>query len=226
MFSNRDRCGVLNELAGMLVQGHLSVGSEAFREYDCGLAQVTFRVDPPGDKEALKAYGVPPGVDVLPVLWSLRRAAEGAPEQLTAAAQEEAGRLFRDIASGLDLTRKAPRGWELPTMPSFELDQRFGPLTPVVLARAAQLWQADDDTLGDFVHAALATSTGFSLSQPLLSTRLGRTIGGQAELVGWATCLATVLTHRARLSAEDVRTFAAPFARLMPQLESVINSPA
>lgn len=416
MFSNRDRCGVLNELAGMLVAGRLSIGSEVTREYDSGLAQVTFRVEPPGDKEALEAYGVPPGVDVLPVLWSLQRAPEGPPAPLTPEAEAQAHALFQEIASGLDFIRGAPRGWELPFMPWFDADQRFGPLTPVVLARAAQLWQADDVTLAHLLHSAVATSTGFALNaatvmatalarpagrrvqlellreashdlvvqltegpetrhrfrrvvemldpelwrsldrearadlplnladlmqlltvgcltveavadraeqplllqargpwvsglrgeqvlsdpawraapevlaavhalldpldvialaliggvhklacdgklhgaegygrlcgrleywartsavncpwdaelsgllgwQPLLRTRPDRTIGGQAELAGWATCVAAALTHRARLSAEDVRTLAVPFATVLPQLEEFLNTP-
>lgn len=164
MFSNRDRCEVLNELAAMAVEGRLPVGSEVTREYDSGLAQVTFRVEPPGDKEALEAYGVPPGVDVLPVLWSLHRAPEGPPTPLTEEAEEQARALFREITRGLDLTRKAPRGWQLPAAPSFDVDQRYGPLTPVVLARAAQLWQADDDTLADFLHAGAVVECGGSLS--------------------------------------------------------------
>jgi len=178
MFSNRDRCGVLNELAGMLVGGRLSIGSEVTREYDGGLAQVTFRVEPPGDKEALEAYGVPPGVDVLPVLWSLQRAPEGPLTPLTPEAEQEARALFREITHGLDLTRKAPRGWELPAVPSFDVDQRFGPLTPVVRARAAQLWQADDATLADMLHAGAVVECGAGLSGSMvMATAVARPVG-------------------------------------------------
>ncbi|HET7326767.1 MAG TPA: hypothetical protein VFJ14_05705 [Nocardioidaceae bacterium] len=183
MFSNRDRTGVLNELAGLLVAGRLSIGSEVTREYDEGLAQVTFRVEPPGDKEALEAYGVPPGVDVLPVLWSLRRAPEGPLAPLTPEAEEQAHTLFLEISRGLDFTREAPPGWELPSMPWFDVGQRFGPLTPVVLARAAQLWQADDNTLRDLLHSAVATSAGFSLSAAtVMATATARPAGRRVHV--------------------------------------------
>lgn len=92
--SMRDQCLILNELSWMLLDGRLSVGSELEREYDEGLAKVTFRVDPPGDREELEAYGVPPGVDVLPVRWSLRRPAEGPLVALTDDAEQHARDLY------------------------------------------------------------------------------------------------------------------------------------
>jgi len=183
MFSNRDRCRVLNELAGMLVAGRLSIGSEVAREYDTGLAQITFRVEPPGDREQLEAYGVPPGVDVLPVLWSLQRAAEGPLTPLTPEAEGQAQALFLEISRGLDFAREAPPGWELPFMPWFDADQRFGPLTPVVLARAAQLWQADDDTLGDFLHAGTVVECGASLSGSMsMAIAVARPVGRRRQV--------------------------------------------
>ena len=90
--SANDRCRVLNDLGGMLVDGRLTVGSQVTRKYDAGQATVTFRVDPPGDPGQLEAYGVPPGVDVLPVLWSPQRPAEGTLTGLTPAAEERPGR--------------------------------------------------------------------------------------------------------------------------------------
>src|SRR5687768_4753774 len=58
MFSADDRCRILNELAWLLIDGELRVGSEVTREYDDGHAVVRFRVDPPGDIEELEAFGV------------------------------------------------------------------------------------------------------------------------------------------------------------------------
>ena len=49
MLSTRDRGSVLNELAGLMVDGRLGVGSEVTHEYDGGHTRVTYRVDPPGD---------------------------------------------------------------------------------------------------------------------------------------------------------------------------------
>jgi hypothetical protein len=76
-FSCADRIGILNELGRLLVRGELDVGSTIRREYDGGLAAFEFRVDPPGDREALEALGGRAGWAVLPVRWSLRQRRKG-----------------------------------------------------------------------------------------------------------------------------------------------------
>ena len=43
------------------------------------------------------------------------------------------------------------------------------------------------------------------------------------ELHEWATCLTSALTHPTRLSTEDLRTFAAPYQALLPQLPTVLD---
>jgi hypothetical protein len=164
MLSTRDRGSVLNELAGLMVAGSLGVGSEVTHEYDGGHTRVTYRVDPPGDREELQAFGVPDGVDVLPVRWALHRAAEGSLQPLTAQAEGAAASLFDELTTRRVTSRRAPRGWKLPTDPCFDTDQPFGPLTPVVLARAAQLWQADDDTVVALLRSAAEVDFGHSLT--------------------------------------------------------------
>jgi len=156
LLSMSDRRHVLNELGQLLVEGRLDVGSTVTREYDAGLATVTFEVGPPGDPEELEAFGIAPGALVLPVLWSLERAPDGPMRELSVEASAEAEDLFAAVVAGLpDGTGgSGPRGWELPDRPSFGVEQRFGPLTPVVLARAAQLWQADDETVAHLLRVA------------------------------------------------------------------------
>lgn len=176
--SMRDQCLILNELSWMLLDGRLSVGSELEREYDEGLAKVTFRVDPPGDREELEAYGVPPGVDVLPVRWSLRRPAEGPLVALTDDAEQHARDLYGDLVHRLDARHRAPRGWALPGEPSFDVEQKFGPLTPTVLARAAQLWQASDESLADLLRSAVIAQHGWSLTEATsMAIAVGRPVG-------------------------------------------------
>src|SRR3954469_21379510 len=154
LLSLSDRAYLLNEPAQLLVDGRLDIGTTLTREYDAGLATVTFEVGPPGDRDELEAYGVGPGALVLPVLWSLRRPAEGALSPLTDSAQTVAQATYTDLLHGLDRSRRAPRGWALPVTPSFAVDQRFGPLTAVVLARAAQLWQCSDESLEHLLYMA------------------------------------------------------------------------
>lgn len=181
--SANDRCRVLNDLGGMLVEGRLTVGSQVTREYDAGQATVTFRVGPPGDREELEAYGVQPDADVLPVLWSLQRPAEGPLATLTPAAKKQARSAYATLVADLDTARRAPRGWELPTIPSFEPDQRFGPLTPLVVARAAELWQADDAALTRLLDVGVAVDQWWSLSSATsLAIAAARPVGRRSSL--------------------------------------------
>ncbi len=53
----------------------------------------------------------------------------------------------------------------------------------------------------------------------------GASIGEMPELRGWATCMTTALSHRARLSADDVRTLALPFRADCPGFEELLNTP-
>jgi hypothetical protein len=179
-----DRGHLLNELAGLAVRGRLGVGSELERRYDAGQTILRFRIGEPADRDVLEAYGIAPGAVVLPVHWSLHRAPEGeraalAPDDERAAAAEAGA-----IRAGLAVGRRAPRCWPFPDATSFRPDQRFGPRTPIVLARAAQLWQADDDTLRDLLHAALLVEgSDTSLTYP------AAVAGALARRVGRSQCL-------------------------------------
>jgi len=48
---------------------------------------------------------------------------------------------------------------------------------------------------------------------------------GWKGLQEWASCLTSALTHRQRLCAEDVRTFAHPVRAVLPGLEQILNTP-
>ncbi|MFZ5847677.1 MAG: hypothetical protein ACOYX5_09885 [Actinomycetota bacterium] len=177
-FTPRDLCGILNLLGGLLVDGELDVGSTLRRSADGGLATVELRVDPPGDREELGAYGVADGADVLPVRWSLSRPPIGPPRPVGDSVASAARERYDDLRARLQGTVSLPRGWALPDEPSFEVDQRLGPFTPLVLARAAHLGQADANTLADFLAVAeLLDETG-ALSEPIVRGRaLGRPVG-------------------------------------------------
>jgi hypothetical protein len=139
MLSMNDRTRVLNELAWLLIDGKLDVGANLRRECDAGLAVVHYRVDPPGDRDELEAFGIAPGAIVLPIPWSLTRPPEGKISALSADACVIAEADYESVLATVDRHVPAPLGWELPDWPSWSPDQRFGPRTPVVLARAAQL---------------------------------------------------------------------------------------
>jgi hypothetical protein len=179
MFSPSDRCRILNELAWLLIDGELEIGTELTREYDDGEAVVRFRVDPPGDIEELEAFGVPAGASVLPVRWSLTRPPEGPPRALSKDAGQQARSVRRQILATIDRRRWAPAGWSLDGRASYTCKQRFGPLTPVVLARAAQLWQADVTAWNYLMRAASDVAHASSLTYPVtaaaaVARRVGR----------------------------------------------------
>ena len=210
MFSVRDRTIVLNELAAKLVVGRLAVGSEVTETFDSGLATVHFRVDPPGDREELQAFGIADGADVLPVRWSLHRLPEGEPMPLAETSRARIASEIRLLLWGQrDREKRPPRGWEVPQLnplnpldpkdePDFGVEQAFGPLTPLVTARATQLWQANDRALERALELSSVVEHADSLShRTSLAIAAARPVGRRKalerlhhevhELVWWLT---------------------------------------
>lgn len=176
--SARDSRALLDELAPMLVRGEITVGSRLTREYDGGLTRLELRVDPPDDRERLQAYGIAPGASVLQVRWSLHRMPEGAATELPPAALERARLAYDQLHSTVDPHRSGPNGWRLPSTPSFGADQRFGPLTPLVLAQAAQFWQAGPEIWERFFRTADEVDRHVSVTVPATQARaVGRPLG-------------------------------------------------
>ena len=60
---------------------------------------------------------------------------------------------------------------------------------------------------------------------PLVAALPGGSVVAPPELREWATCLASALTHRARLSAEDVRTLTFLYNDDLPRLAAVLDTP-
>ena len=182
-FSPEDLCRILNELAAKLVRGSIGIGSAVERTYDGGSVRVRFHVDPPGDRDQLEAFGIPPHAEVLPVRWSLHREPEGPLLPMTPDAIARAAREYAAINEALTSTETA-HGWRLPERPSFDAGQRYGPRTPLVLARAAEVWQARTEILANLLHTAVdvATATG-SLTYPGAWARaVARPVGRTAAM--------------------------------------------
>lgn len=179
-FSPRDRTGILNELAWQVIDGDLEVGAQFEMTFDGGEATAAFRVDPPGDTDQLQAFHVHPDAHVLPLRWALHRQPEGPSLPLRAREATQAKALHRALMTAVDRERPAPDGWRLPSQPRWTVTQRYGPLTPVVVARAAQLWQADVTAYNVLLRAASDVMTGGSLTWPATiakaaARRAGRT---------------------------------------------------
>jgi hypothetical protein len=181
--STRDCGRLLNELGAQLARGEIGVGSTFDREYDGGHVRVCFRIDPPGDREALEAFGVPPWIDVLPVRWSLHRAPHAPCLPMADGAEEQARRDYDAVVDEVRAWDTHPK-WRLPGRPAFAADQRYGPRTPVVLARAAHLWQARPEVLAGVLEASSAalTATGTLTYPTSYALSLARTVGRAAQL--------------------------------------------
>jgi hypothetical protein len=142
-FSQRDTCGILNRLAWRLLDGTLSVGDTWVETYDEGFVEAWFSVHAPVDAEDLDAFGAR-DAPVLPITWELRRPPLGDLRPMDPTAQAVAAAAYDDIAPRVQ-PMVLPPEWDLPRVPTWDADQRFGPRTPLVLARAAQLSSASGD---------------------------------------------------------------------------------
>jgi hypothetical protein len=184
MLSPSDRCVLLNQVAWRLVDGEVRVGSEWEASYDDGLARLRFRLDPPGDRDELEAFGIAPDALVLPLRWSLHRPHVSRPTPLPERARAQASRDFASIAAQVHKPFGLPRGWRMPAgEPRFESNLRFGPLTPVVTARAAQLAQMSSVELLDLIDLAAAVDMEGSVTYPAaVAKALARTAGRVVEL--------------------------------------------
>lgn len=196
-FSPCDTGIILNEAAWRLVDGRLQVGDTWEREYDAGFVTARFTVHDPVDSNAVDAWGAG-DAPVLPIRWELVRPPVGPPAPLTAEHQaraaDEYAAIVRDLA-----TAELPPGWELPAEPSWDPDQRFGPRTALVLARAAQIWQADPEWIVDMLDRAMVAercgSVGYAKA---VAKAAAREPGRSAALEQVEAAVLTVLEERAR----------------------------
>lgn len=158
VFSSHDQCHLLNDLARRLLNGNLEVGQTFSRTYDGGLVRVDFEVGDPVTRADVEALQVDEQTPVLPIRWSLHRPVEG---RLGPVAAEHVDALrwqIGGITSALDqaAVRRLPVRWRPRPEVDLRPDQRFGPLTPLVVAVAAQVATADVDELAGFCIAAIA----------------------------------------------------------------------
>ncbi len=175
-FSPRDCVVILNELAWRLIDHDAAIGDHWEATYDDGLVTCRFRLDPPGDRDELQAFGTLPGAEVLPVRWSLHRRPIGRPRPLGERGLARATAEYAAILARLGDDASVPDGWTLP--PAFDPGGEFGPLTPMVAARVAELWSADAITLGNLLWAATTMQQGGSITWPVTTAHaLARDVG-------------------------------------------------
>jgi hypothetical protein len=195
LFSPHDRTRLLNELAWQLIDGELAIGDSWERPYDDGLVTCRFRLDPPGDRDELEAFGIAPDAQVLPVRWSLHRRPVARPRPLTKRSLQRATSEYAAILAGLGDEVAVPAGWELPA--EFVPGGEFGPLTPMVAARVAEFWSADAITLSNLNWAATSVELGGSLTWPAtVASAIARDVGRVDEVQLAQDAAATVVESR------------------------------
>ena len=181
-FSSRDLGALLNEFARLQLSGDLVVGSVVERSFDGGMARVRFEVEPPGDRDALEAFGIARGASVLPIPWSLDRGLAGKARELDGAALAQARIDYAGLAPRLSPVG-VPPGWTLYKRPRFGPRQRFGPLTALVHARAIAIAQSGPEQMRGFVELALCARRIGALGQAVaMAAALARGSGRAAAL--------------------------------------------
>lgn len=181
-FSSRDLGALLNEFARLQLSGDLVVGSVLERSFDGGLARVRFEVGPPGERAALDAFGIARGASVLPIPWSLDRGPTGKGSELDEESLAEARMDYAVLARRLSPVG-VPPGWKLYKRPRFTPQQRFGPLTALVHARAIAIAQCGPEQMSRFVELALSARRVGALGHAVaMATAVARGSGRAAAL--------------------------------------------
>ncbi len=138
---------------------------------------------------------VPPGASVLPLRWCLEREPVG---PVTGAANER--RCRADLAALLatvPTSRKAPPGWRRPRpTAAFDVDQPFGPLTPLVLAQGVAVALASPVELVDFITRQLDADLSFGPRRVLALTAATARPVGRVTAVSAARTSAEQLVRR------------------------------
>jgi hypothetical protein len=212
-FSPHDCVRILDELAWQLIDGELAIGHGWEQPYDDGMVTCRFRLDPPGDRDELQAFGIMPGAPVLPVRWSLHRRPIGRPRPLGKRGFLRATAEYAAVLARLGDDASVPDGWTLP--PGFEPGGEFGPLTPMVAARVAQLWSADAITLGNLLWAATTMHQGGGITWPVAAAQaVSRDVGRVDE---------AAKTQEAAISVVESRIDQPGWPQLERELRAVIG---
>lgn len=182
-FSLNDMTRLLNEFAWDWMAAKLKVGDVVERQYDADLVTVRFEVFPPEDREPLEAFGIAPEAEVIPIRWSLHRPPAGVLTAMSADDEVAAVAQFNNLRVMLaGLTEQLP-GWEFPAEPRWDVDQVYGPRTPLVHARAAFLWTSDADDGDRLIDVGLCVRESGRLHFPIAAIRTAaRQSGRHREL--------------------------------------------
>ena len=164
LLTHRERIRLLNCWAVELLTGRLTYGTERDEEFDGGQAVAHFRFGRPAVTSQLYHPHLPPQTYVLSVTWSLLRGRPGSPESLPEPLAPAAERRMQRWITRAEETTRAWRLRCTETLAAAGPGQlaalsiggpswgRFGPMTPWVDARIAQVLAAGPDVVAEFLN--------------------------------------------------------------------------
>lgn len=182
-FSSHDAAVILNELAWRLIDGRIAPGDTYSQRFDAGMVQVTFELGAPVEAASLDAYQAEPS-SVIPLRWSLHRVPEGALVAMDRDAIDVAEDAFFGLSAGFRRSEGAPGGiWLLPSVPSWDPRQRWGPRTPLVAAHAGVICAFSPEDMIGLVNIAFPMEAARASGHPQLVARAAaRRVGRSAAL--------------------------------------------
>lgn len=182
-FSSHDAAVILNELAWRLIDGRIAPGDTYSQRFDAGMVQVTFELSEPVEAAGVDAYQAEPSM-VIPLRWSLHRVPEGALVAMDGDAIDVAETEYAGLNAGFGQLESAPDGiWDLPSVPSWDPHQRWGPRTSLVAAHAAMIRGFSTEDMIGLVNIAFPMEAARSSGHPQLVARAAaRSVGRSAAL--------------------------------------------
>ncbi|MBJ8348073.1 hypothetical protein [Antrihabitans sp. YC2-6] len=193
-------CGMqLNSFARKLIEGTLEVGKPFTSTYDGGATTIIWTPGEPTDRRDVDAHRVDAASLVIPMHSELVSTPIMPLADLSD--REEARWRFEleQIVGNVTPNRRGLRGFRAPRPDaSYSCHQDFGPLTPLVEARAYALAQATPEMLADLVERCLDTDRCFGSGAVLGTAHTHARLVSRQSAAWNAGDLATTLVHSFR----------------------------
>jgi hypothetical protein len=190
VLSAQDCATQLNAFARLLIDGKLKVGRAFTNRYDGGATTVVWTPLYPTDRDDVEAYCTDPSAKVISIDGELQPAESFPLSDLPRDVEKHWRAVLADILASVAPNRRGLKGFRAPTLDSsFSCNQDYGPLTPLVLARAHAISQATPQTLAAFIRRTMDAERCFS------AKAVAGTAHTHAKLVG---------RHFAALNADEL----------------------
>ena len=190
VLSAQDCATQLNSFARLLIDGKLKVGRPIIDLYDGGATTVVWTPTDPTDPDDVEAHCADPSSSVISVDGELQPAQSFPLTDLSPDSEKYWRAELERIVASVTPNRRGLRGFRAPPLDSsFASNQDYGPLSPLVLARAHALSQATPQMLAALIRRSMDAERCFS------AKAVAGTAHTHAKLVG---------RHFAALNADEL----------------------